>query len=259
MAYAPLPGSRLRYQMSGTRGKPTLVLSNSLGADLEMWEPQLKALGADHCVVRYDTRGHGESASPPGPYTIEMLGRDVLALLDHVESTQASFCGISMGGLTGMWLAINAPERITKLVLANTGAKIGSPEIWNARIAQVAKGGVASISDAVLDRWFTPEFKAAHPAAVAKAKVMMDRQPTDGYNALCAAVRDADLREAIDAIAAPTLVIVGAHDVPTPPASGEFIAKAIRGARLVTLPAAHISNIEAADAFTAAVSEFLKN
>jgi 3-oxoadipate enol-lactonase len=164
-----------------------------------------------------------------------------------------------MGGMIGMWLGIHAPERIERLVLANTAARIGSPDIWNARIEKVTAGGMAAISEMLLARWFTPAFIASEPAAIARMKAMLERQPPAGYVASCAAVRDMDQRDAVAAIPVPTLVIAGMHDAVTPPAEGKILAAQIRGATLVEVPAAHLSNIEAPPAFTAALTDFLKH
>jgi 3-oxoadipate enol-lactonase len=243
--------------MEGTRGSPALVLSNSLGTDLAMWEPQLAALRPHFCIVRYDTRGHGQSGVPPGPYTMEDLGRDVVALLDHIETERASFCGVSLGGMTGMWLGVHAPSRIDRLVLANTAPRMAPPDLWNQRIEKVNAGGMRAISDAVLARWFTADFIAREPSTLAQMKTMMERQPPGGYVACCAAVRDMDQREDVARVRAPTLLISGAHDAATPPAEAAFLASRIPGARVVELPAAHISNIEASAAFNAALASFL--
>jgi 3-oxoadipate enol-lactonase len=254
---APTSGTALNYRMDGTRGKPVLVLSNSLGTDFAMWEPQIAALRPHFCIVRYDTRGHGGSKPTPGPYSIELLGRDVVALLDHLKTDRASFCGLSLGGMIGMWLGANAPQRIDKLVLANTAPRMAPPDMWNQRIEKVNAGGINAISDAVLGRWFTPDFHASEPAKLAAMKAMMERQPPEGYVACCAAVRDMDQREDIARITAPTLVITGSHDQSTTPADGAFVAARIEGSQLVALPAAHLSNIEAAPAFNAALTSFL--
>jgi 3-oxoadipate enol-lactonase len=257
MSFADVPGARLHYEMSGTRGSPAVVLSNSLGTDLRMWDPQKRALDASFCVIRYDTRGHGESGVTPGPYSIAQLGSDVLALLDHLQVARVHFCGLSLGGMTGMWLAANAPERVDRLVLANTAARVAQPEVYDARIAKVRADGIASISDAVMARWFSPEFHAAEPATVARMKAMMERIPVEGYAGACAAVRDMDQRESLARIAAPTLVVTGGKDGATPPSDGQYIAAHVKGARLVELPAAHLSNIEQAGAFTSALTAFL--
>ena len=258
MPYADLAGLRLHYRFDGPVGAPVVVLSNSLGADLTMWDPQIGKLARGHRVLRYDTRGHGASAATPGPCTIAQLGRDVVALLDHLALDRVLFCGLSLGGMTGMWLGSHAPDRLSRLVLANTAARMAPPEMWNARIDKVNAGGMNAISDAVLARWFTPGFIAREPAQLALMKAMMERVPAAGYVGCCAAVRDMDQRDEVAAIAAPTLVIVGMHDAATPPADGRFLAERIPRAQLVEIDAAHLSNIEAAAAFDAALASFLQ-
>lgn len=257
MAFAELDDVRIHYELSGDAGLPTLVLSHSLGASLAMWEAQASALRSHFRLLRYDTRGHGRSSIPPGPYTIADLGQDVLHLLDCLEIEQASFCGLSMGGSTGQWLAINAPKRLHKLILANTAAKIGAGEIWNARIETVLKDGLDSIIPATLGRWFTPSFHTAHPDTVAATAAMLSATDVQGYAACCAAIRDADFRATFQTITTPTLVIAGTHDPVTTPDDGKFLAENIAGARHVELPAAHLSNVEAANEFNAAVPSLL--
>jgi len=257
MPFAAISDARIHYRIDGAPDAPVLVLSNSLGTDLEMWESQLSALARERRVLRYDARGHGQSGVTPGPYTIERLGRDVVALLDHLQLDRVDFCGLSMGGMIGMWLGIHASSRLRKLVLANTAARIAPPDLWNARIDKVNAGGMAAISDGVLARWFTPAFIAREPGTLAAMKAMMERMPAAGYVACCAAVRDMDQRAAVAGIITSTLVIVGEHDAATPPADGRFLAMQIPGARVVELPAAHLSNVEEASAFTAALSSFL--
>jgi 3-oxoadipate enol-lactonase len=257
MPFADLADVRLHYRFDGPVGAPVLVLSNSLGADLAMWDAQMGELTRGLRVLRYDTRGHSQSSVTPGPYTIERLGRDVVALLDHLALDGVVFCGLSLGGMIGMWLGIHAPARIARLVLANTAARIAPADLWNARIDKVNAGGMAAISEAVLARWFTPAFIAREKAALTAMKAMMERVPAAGYVACCAAVRDMDQRDEVARIAAPTLVIVGTHDAATPPADGRFLAERIPGARWFDLEAAHLSNIEAAPAFDAALASFL--
>ncbi|MCC7216432.1 MAG: 3-oxoadipate enol-lactonase [Burkholderiales bacterium] len=257
MHVAPVAGTHLHYRLDGEPGAPVVLLSNSLGTTLDMWEPQAALLAQRYCVVRYDTRGHGQSDVPPGPYAMDVLGRDAVALLDHLGIARAAFCGLSLGGMTGMWLGVHAPQRVSRLVLANTAAHMGAPDAMNERIAAVTAGGVAAIAAAVLDRWFTPEFAAREPARVAAVKAMLDRTPAAGYVACCHAIRDMDQRADIARIGVPTLVVAGTHDPSTPPAAGRFLAERIPGARYVELPAAHLSNIEAASAFNAALAAFL--
>ncbi len=235
------------------------MLSNSLGTTLELWEPQIPAFSRTFRVLRYDARGHGQTSITPGEYSIELLAKDVVALLDALKIQRAHFCGLSIGGMTGMWLAANAPERLNKLVLCNTAAKIGTGETWNARIETVQKGGTKSIAASVTERWFTAEFRAKEPGAVAKARGMIEGTDAVGYAASCAAVRDFDFGKQLRTIRAPTLVIAGAKDPVTPPADGQQLAREIAGAQYAELDAAHISNIEAAERFTTQVSAFLKD
>ena len=252
-------GVHLRYREDGAVDAPALVLSNSLGADLGMWDAQVAALSSQFRVIRYDTRGHGGSAVTAAPYRIETLARDLLALLDALEVGRFRFCGLSMGGMTGMWLGVHAPERVERLALCNTAAKIGSAEMWNARIAKVREGGMAAISQAVLERWFTQDFIATAGDEIARMRAMMESTPPEGYAGCCAAIRDADFREDVAAIGVPTLVIAGAHDGATTPADGRSLDKAIRDSAYVELPAAHLSNVEAAPPFNRALLAFMTN
>ncbi len=252
-----LQSMRFNYRLDGPTEAPVLVLSNSLGADLTMWEPQVAAFSHRFRVLRYDSRGHGATAATTGPYSIPQLARDVIGLLDALSIPRAHFCGLSMGGMVGMWLGVNAPERIDRLLLCNTSPKIGTPEMWNARIDQVRAGGVDSIADAVLERWFTAPFRQREPQTVARMRAIMVAIPAEGYCASCAAVRDMDQRDAIGAISRPTLVIAGAQDVSTPPADGRRMAQVIPRAGFVEVDAGHISNVEASGEFTAAALDFL--
>lgn len=257
MPFATRAHVDLYYRVDGDPGAATLLLSNSLGATLEMWEPQMPALAQRFRVVRYDSRGHGQSDVPRGPYTIDELARDALGLLDTLGIDRAHFCGLSMGGTVGLWLGVNAPERIDRLVLANTGARIGTAESWNSRIHAVRTGGTASIASAVLSRWFPRALMEQPTPIVAKMRATFDRLSSEGYAASCAAVRDFDIRRSVHRIRAPTLVITGSEDLATPPADGRFIADEIRGAEYVELPATHLSNIHAAPAFTQTLVQFL--
>lgn len=249
--------ARLHYRFDGEDGAPVLVLSNSLGTNISMWDAQIPAFSKRFRVLRYDTRGHGQSAVTPGPYSIGQLGRDVLAVLDALGLQRVHFCGLSMGGMIGMWVGVNAPERIDKLALCNTGARIGPPEVWNTRIDNVRKGGMEAIASAVLERWFTPGFRSRAPEAIEPVRRALVATPAEGYVACCAAVRDMDQREDLSRIQSPTLVIAGTQDAATPPADGRLIADRVRGARYVELDAAHLSNIEAREQFTTEVIKFL--
>jgi len=257
MAFVDLEGGRFRYELDGPRDAPVLVLSNSLGTDLSMWQPQLAAFTSRLRVLRYDQRGHGESAVTPAPYTMEQLGRDVLRLLDALGIERASFCGISMGGATGMWLGVNAPERLDKLVLCNTGARIGTAELWNARIAAVRQSGTAGIAQGLMERWFTPAFREREPQTVERMRRIVERTSTEGYVGCCEAIRDHDERGTVSRIRLPTLVIAGTQDVATPPADGRFLAERIPGSRYLELDVAHLSNIEMPREFNDAVLRFL--
>lgn len=257
MAFLDCEGNRLHYQLTGDPGLPVLAFSNSLGAELSMWEPQLAALAPKFRILRYDTRGHGLSSASPGPYAIADLGRDVLCLLDALEIQCASFCGLSMGGLIGQWLGIHAAQRLDKLVLANTAAKIGVPEIWNARIELILREGLGPVVPGTLDRWFTGPFHAANPAIVAATAAMIHSTDVSAYAACCAAIRDADFRANLGSIAVPTLAIAGCFDPVTSPQDGRYLADTIPGASYVELPAAHLSNCESASAFNAALGRFL--
>lgn len=256
-AFALAAGLRVRYELSGPAAAPVLVMSHSLGADLTMWEPQAKALAGRLRVLRYDTRGHGGTTVAEGPCSLEALASDVLRLLDALGIARAHFCGISMGGLIGIWLGAHAAPRIDRLVLCNTGARIGTAESWNARIRAVSEGGMAAVAGAIVERWFTPEFARARPEVPALARGWLEATPTAGYAAACAAIRDADARGDLAAITAPTLVIAGRRDPATPPADGRAVASAIPGARYVELDAAHLSNLEAEAAFSSELAGFL--
>ena len=257
MPTARLSDVSIHYQVDGDAAAPPLLLSNSLGTSMEMWEPQLAALAARFRVIRYDSRGHGQSTVTPGPYTIEQVANDALGLLDALKVARTHFCGLSMGGMVGMWLGIHAPERIDRLVLANTAAKIGTAELWNARIDAVRKGGMASIAPAVLARWFSAQLLEAPTPIIARMRATLETISPGGYAASCAAVRDMDQRHLVGRIRAPTLVIAGTDDLATPAAEGRFVAEQVPHARYVEVPAAHLSNVQAAPAFTQALLQFL--
>jgi len=249
--------ARLHCRWDGPAEGPVLVLSHSLGAALDMWSPQVEAFSERWRVLRYDTRGHGASSVPAGPYTIEQLGTDVLDLLDAHGIERAGFCGLSMGGTVGMWLGTHAADRIDRLILCNTAPYFGPPELMNARMETVGAQGMAAIVDGVIERWFTTAFRASDPASVQRVRATLLECPPEGYIACCAALRDLDLRESLPRIRMPTLVIAGSDDPSSPPATGLAIAAAIPGARCIELPAAHLSNIGAAAAFNASVLGFL--
>src|SRR5208282_1823644 len=256
MPFVAVGNLRTHYAITGAQDA-VLVFSNSLGTDFSMWDPQVDKLQQHFRILRYDTRGHGQSSVTPADYSIEQFGRDVLGLLDSLGLDHVHFCGLSMGGMIGMWMGIHAPTRLHRLVLCNTAARIGTKEMWNARIATVRKDGMKPVAAAVVERWFTPKFRAATAEKVARAQRMLENSPPEGYAACCAAIRDMDQHEAVAQIKAPTLVIYGASDPVTPASDAHFLTAQIRGAVEVELAAAHLSNVEQADAFTEAVSSFL--
>ena len=257
MPVAKVNGCHIHYEIAGPADAPALVLSNSLGTNFAMWDAQMPELRKNFRVMRYDTRGHGQSEVTPGPYSFEQLGRDVLALVDAADIGNFSFCGLSMGGVIGVWLSIHAGKRLHKLVLCSTGAKIGNAETWDARIEAVRKGGTKSIAAATMERWFTARFREREPQTVERIKRIVESTSMEGYIACCAALREADFRESVAAIRAPTLVISGTHDPAAPPADGKFLVKQIAGSRYVELDAAHLSNIEQRESFTGELSKFL--
>lgn len=238
--------SRLSYVVDGLSTAPAMLLGPSLGSTLAMWAPQVPALAQRRRVIRFDHRGHGGSPVPPGPYTVDDLGRDVLALMDELGVDRADYAGLSLGGMVGMWLAVHAPERIETLALLCTGACLPPPQGWLDRAAAVRSGGMSAVADTVLARWFTPAYTAVEPY-----RQMLLSTPVEGYAACCEAIAALDLRPVLGAIAAPTLVISGAQDPATPPALGRQIAQAVPGARFVEVAgAAHLANVERADAVT---------
>ncbi|WP_439670587.1 3-oxoadipate enol-lactonase [Cupriavidus necator] len=257
MRFATRDGLRLHYELNGPAGAPVLVLSNSLGTTLSMWDPQMPALLERFRVLRYDTRGHGASGVPAAPFGMAELGADVLAVMDHAGVEHAHFCGLSMGGMTGIWLARHHPERFGRFVLANTAALIGPASGWNTRIERVSNEGMAAIAGGVLARWFTPAALAGDPAHIAPVLAMLASTDADGYIANCAAVRDADLRGLLPGIRSRVLVIAGVQDAATTPEQGRELAQGIAGAEYLALNAAHLSNWELPEAFSHAVIHFL--
>ncbi len=247
------------HVLEGPEDAPVLVLSNSLGAKLEMWDAQAPALRERFRLLRYDARGHGRSPAPPGPYTIGDLGRDVLSLLDRLGIERVSFCGLSIGGMTGMWLASETPGRFEHLVLCCTAARL-DPEAWQTRVETVRAEGVGAVADAVVERWFTPQFRASRPDTFKWAGRMLRDTDPEGYAGCCEAIRDMDLRDRLASITAPTLVISGADDPAIPPEHGELIRDAIPGASFEVVPdAAHLANVEQPGEITRAVLDHLSS
>jgi 3-oxoadipate enol-lactonase len=217
----------------------------------------MSALVREFRVIRYDRRGHGKSQVPPGPYSMERFGRDVLAILDALRIEKTHWCGLSMGGMVGQWLGANAPERFDRIILANTSCYYPDPTNWHNRIKAVKEGGLAAVADAVLGGWLTADFREREPQVSARMKAMLLASPVQGYVACCEALSTLDQRDLLTRIKSPTLVIAGRHDNATPVSAAELIRSAIAGARMTILEAAHISNVEQPRAFTDAVVGFL--
>jgi 3-oxoadipate enol-lactonase len=249
---------RLHHVLDGPLGAPVVVLASSLGTTHEMWEPQVGPLSERFRVVRYDRRGHGRSPVVDGPTTLDDLGEDLVELLDELGLERVSFCGLSLGGLEGMWLALNQPERVDRLGLACTAASFPPRGTWVERAATVRENGVRAIAEAVLARWFRPVFHDTHSGVVTRFGAMLASIPPEGYAACCDVLADADLTGRLGEIAVPTVVITGAEDPAVPPAAGEALAAAIpRATHVVVEGAAHIANVEQPDTFTAALLSHL--
>lgn len=247
----------IHYQLDGPENAPVLVLSNSMGTTLSLWDPQIPALSAHFRVLRYDTHGHGQTTKR-GKVTLAQLGEDVISLLDHLNIDKACFCGISVGGLTGLWLARFAPDRFYGFALANTAAKIGDQASWLSRARAVRQEGMEVVAAGTADRWFTPNFRQYAPEVVEKLLHALTHIDPEGYAEGCEALAGADLRTEVSAIPAPVLIIAGQSDPVTTVADADFLCKSIAGSQRVTLPASHLSNVEAADEFTAALLNYFR-
>ncbi len=236
---------QVHYERSGPSEGPAVILAPSLGTELSMWEPQANRLVDRFQLIRYDLRGHGRSPVPAGPYSIAQLGADLLALLDRLELERASLCGISIGGMSSMWVTAHAPSRVDRLVVCCSSARIDPEARYGERAAIVREHGVEEIADAVLARWFTPPFAQANVDVVERMRARLLGTPREGYAGCCEALAAMDLRAALPLIEAPTLVIAGRDDPALPPEHGRRIAGAIPGSRLEVVPdAAHLANIE---------------
>ncbi|WP_449576258.1 3-oxoadipate enol-lactonase [Lelliottia nimipressuralis] len=247
----------IEFRLDGPEGAPLLVLSNSLGTTWAMWQEQLPALTPHFRVLRYNTRGHGRSAVGQQPVTLERLGQDVIALLDHLDVERASFCGISLGGLTGMWLNRHAPERFHRIVVANTAARIGQEEGWRQRAARVREQGMAPVAESAADRWFTPAFLHSNPEVVYPLIEQLAATPAEGYAACCDALAVAELHDDLTHMSRPMLVIAGEYDPVTTPRDAETIVLNAPHAHVLILPASHLSNVACAAAFNQHVTTFL--
>jgi 3-oxoadipate enol-lactonase len=253
----PLTSGGISYDLHGPAGAPALLFINSIGTTRELWDRQRAAFAASYRVIQYDARGHGQSAVPPGDYTIAQLAQDALAILDAEQRTSAQVCGISLGGITALWLAVHAPARVRSLVLANTGARIGSVESWTARVALVRQGGMKAVADLAMQTWFTDGFREREPATVRQFREMVESCPVEGYLGCCAALREEDLRDAVGSVHCPVLAVAGSLDRATPPELLHFVHERLPHSHLLTLESAHLSNVEREPEFTSALSAFL--
>jgi 3-oxoadipate enol-lactonase len=252
-------GCIIRVEVEGPQNAPVLMLSNSLGTNLHMWDDQVTPWSRHFRVVRYDRRGHGQSSVPKGPYTMERLGRDVLAVIDALGIAKINWCGLSMGGMVGQWIGANAPHRVEKLVLSNTSSYFPDKSIWEGRLKTVREKGLAAIVDANMERWFTKEFREHNLQTMAKMREMFLATKADGYLGCGEAIRDMDHRPLLAKISAPTLVIAGKHDPATTLEANEFIRQHIPGANIAVLDAAHIANVEQPKIYAETVLGFLLN
>jgi 3-oxoadipate enol-lactonase len=257
MPFATLPDVTIHYALTGNPSNPPLILSNSLGADFSMWDATAPAFEKQFYLLRYDMRGHGKSSVPAPPYSVTQLATDLLALADSLGFAQFLLCGLSVGGMIGMHLALHLPARLKKLVLCNTAAKIGTNEMWNTRIETVRGKGMSAVAQLTPARWFTPSFQSNHPEKVAASLRVVEALNPEGYIGGCCAVRDFDFRAEVSRIDLPTLVVSGTHDPAATPADGRFLTEQISGARYVELNTSHISSVEDPSGLTAAVLSFL--
>lgn len=255
LARESLSGSvALHYVDEGPRDAPVLMMSGSLGSTVEMWRPQVPRLTEQFRVIRIDHRGHGGSPVPGGPYRVADLAGDALALLDKLGLERVAWCGLSLGGMVGMYLGSEAPERLTSLTLCCTSSHFPDPSAWTGRIAAVTTGGTGPIAEAVVSRWFTPDWAATHPEVVAEARAMMADSSDEGYIACCQAVRAWDHRDRLSAVAVPTLIIAGSADLATPiDPHSQTLVENIVGARMEVLDGAHLATVEQATAATALI------
>jgi 3-oxoadipate enol-lactonase len=249
---------RLNFVIEGRDDAPTLLMMHSIGCDLRLWDPQVALLARDFRIVRYDARGHGASDAPSGDYTADRLGRDALAILDGLGAGRAWLCGLSLGGITAQWLALHAPSRVAGMVIANSAARIGTAEGWQARADLVRGPGPAFMAPTAMTRFFSERFRKARPETVEIFRARFSRTSPHGYAGCCAVLRDADFTGRLGAMAVPTIVIGGTLDEPTPLSQAEELAAGIPGARLVALDAGHLSNVEQPEAFAAAVRTLLE-
>jgi 3-oxoadipate enol-lactonase len=257
MPFFETGAAHLHFEWAGRDDGPVLLLSHSLGSAMTLWTPQLEALGAHFQILLHDHRGHGQSSAPAAPWTMDDFGHDVVALLDHLELDRVHFCGVSLGGIVGLWLGQQAPERIERLVLCNCSAVIENPALLRDRMAHIEREGLAGIANDVMERWLTPAFHSAHPGVVERLREGVLRTSAVGYLRTCEALCNFDLRLRLASMRMDCLVVLGQHDRATPPAWTRAFAREISRHQLIELNSAHLANVEAADAFNRAVLEFL--
>ncbi len=246
--------AEINYQTFGDASQPAIIFSNSLGTQFNMWQPQISFFEKKFYVICYDTRGHGASSAPQGPYSIEQLGTDVVHLLDHLNIEKASFCGISMGGLTGQWLAIHHPERFNHVIVCNTAAKIGQEQAWNDRAQLVREQGLKPIAETAASRWFTEPFIRSNTAIVESLSNDLGAGSPEGYASCCEALAKADLRADLKTITVPMLIIAGQQDPVTTVADAQYLVNQIPNSQLIEINASHISNIECPENFSHALN-----
>lgn len=249
----------LNYATFGDSSNPALVFSNSLGTSYHMWQPQIDALQNDYFIICYDTRGHGQSSAPTGPYSLNQLGQDVINFLDYLNIDKAFFCGISMGGLTGQWLAINHPDRFHHLMLCNTAAKIGNKTAWTERAQLVREQGLDPIATTAASRWFTENFIDNHPDVVKALSNTLAAGSAEGYASCCEALAGADTRAQLQDIKVAITVLSGTEDPVTTVADGQYMVDHIPNAKLAIIDASHISNIEQPEIFNQLIQQHLSH
>jgi 3-oxoadipate enol-lactonase len=250
-------GCPIHVEVTGPDSAPALMLSNSLGTDLSMWDAQAEAFAKEFRLIRYDRRGHGKSGAPKGPYSMERLGRDVLAILDALKIQKTSWCGLSMGGMVGQWLGAHAPDRVGRMIFSNTACYYADKEIWNGRIRLLREKGLPAVVEGTMERWFTKGFRERSPQTIASMSEILLKTPIEGYIGCCEAIAAMDHREILSKIKAPVLVIAGKQDPATTVENAEFIRDRVAGSKLIVLDAAHISNVELPDVYTKTALEFL--